>query len=221
MKVVSQTEKLEAGIDEVGRGCLFGRVYTAMVSLPHDFDKFIGVSNLIKDSKKLSPTQLSKSYDFIMNHAIDVQVDYLEAEIVDEMNISEAVFLSMNNCIKKSPLKYGKVLIDGQYFKYYYPDLKKTVEHQCIIKGDANYYSIACASIIAKVSRDRYILDLCDKEPELHERYGLRGNMGYTDKEVHVVGIKKYGITEYHRKTFGICKEYASRGQGYVTKCVL
>ena len=221
MRVVSQTRKLEAGLDEVGRGCLLGRVYTAMVSLPLDFDKLENVSLLIKDSKKLSDLQLNRAYDLIINHALDVQIDYLEAEDVDRMNPSEAIFLSMNNCIRKSPLNYGKVLIDGKYFKYYHTDLKKNVEHECVIKGDASYYSIACASIIAKVTRDRYVLELCEKEPELHERYGLKCNMGYSHPEVHIAGIKKHGITKYHRKTYGICKKYAEMGQGYEEKCIL
>lgn len=220
MKLFSQEEVLEAGIDEVGRGCLFGRVYTALVSLPKGFDDKELTKKLIKDSKKLSPIQREKAYDYIMDNALDVQVDYMEVEDIDELNILWATIKSMNNCIKKSPLIYGKVLIDGNTFKYFNTDIEKTTKHECVIKGDDTYYSIASASIIAKVTRDRYIHEMCDKNPSLHEKYDLRNNIGYQNP-AHLAGIKKHGICEFHRKTFGICKEYAIKGQGYEDKCYI
>jgi ribonuclease HII len=214
LKLYSQTDKLEAGIDEVGRGCLFGRVYTALVSLPIGFDEEEKTKKMVKDSKKLTPKQREEAYDYIMDNAVDVQVDYMEVPAIDRLNILWASVKSMNNCIRKSPLTYGKVLIDGDKFKYFYDDIEKTTQHECVVKGDATYYSIASASIIAKVSRDRWIFDICEQFPELDQKYDLKNNLGY-DRPPHRKGIREYGISEFHRKTFGICKEYAEKGLGY------
>jgi len=108
----------------------------------------------------------------------------------------------MHQNIDKLNLNIDHILVDGNYFKNY-----KNIKHTCCIKGDSKYCNIAAASILAKVSHDNYITNLCDIYPDLHEKYDLRNNMGYPTKK-HIEGIKKYGITKYHRKTFGICTNY-------------
>ena len=99
------------------------------------------------------------------------------------------------------------ILDDGNRFRHYYDKINKYIPHICIEKGDTKYYPIAAASILAKVEHDKYITQLCEEYPELDERYDLLSNMGYGTKN-HIDGIKKYGISKFHRKTFGLCRNY-------------
>ena len=203
---------IEIGIDEVGRGPLLGRVYVAAVILPKDNPNF-DYSNL-KDSKKFhSKKKIQEVAEYIKQNAIWT-VNFEDENVVDEINILQATQQAMHKCIteliKSQNLDIYKtlLLIDGSYFKSYtiFSQNKRIeqVEHKCIIGGDNKYASIAAASIIAKVARDEYIIELCKSNPEFIKKYGIDTNMGYGTAK-HLAGIKQYGITEYHRKSF--CKK--------------
>lgn len=202
---------IEAGIDEAGRGPLFGRVYTAAVILPQDGEYFD--HSLMKDSKKFSNyDNLISAYWYIKDRALDYSVSWSTEGDIDKYNIRNATYNSMHKAVDGLNIRPDLLLVDGNDFKPYIKvtsedDDFRSIPHECIIKGDNTFTSIAAASILAKVERDKYILEICDKHPKYRERYGLDKNKGYGSK-IHINGIKDYGITEYHRKTFGICKSY-------------
>lgn len=201
----------ELCLDEVGRGCMFGNVYIACVVLPKDnsFDK-----KGIKDSKKIKSREtLNRIAEYIKEKAVFWHVESINVDVIDSVNILQSVMIGMHNCIDNIltniDLKKKKVelLIDGNYFnEYKYIDGTK-IDHVTIKQGDGKFLGIAAASILAKSSRDNYILDLCEKHPILKENYGLHNNMGYGTK-IHLEGIEKHGITQLHRKTFGKCKDF-------------
>ena len=196
---ICKENTIEVAIDEVARGCLFGRLYSAAVVWPIDFDNSI---YNINDSKKLSKKKREELYDVIINNAIDWNVNYIEHDEIDKLNILQANMKSMHQNIDNLTLDIDHILVDGNYFKPY-----KNIEHTCVIKGDSKYCSIAAASILAKVSHDRYITELCDTYPDLQEKYDLLNNMGYPTKK-HIEGIKEHGISKFHRKSYGICNNY-------------
>jgi ribonuclease HII len=202
---------IEVGIDEAGRGPLFGRVYSGAVVLPKD-DSFD--HSKMKDSKKFhSKKKIDEVATYIKENAIAWSVCYEDEELIDEINILQATQSAMHKAIKNvlSQLKekslvsdYNNILllVDGNYFKQF-----ETLKYHTIEGGDNTYSCIAAASILAKVERDKYIDELCEENPELAERYGIDSNKGYGAKK-HIDGIKQYGITKWHRKTFGICKQF-------------
>lgn len=208
---------LEAGIDEAGRGPLFGRVYTACVILPHPTNAPPELDfSLIKDSKKFtSKKRIKKVYDMIRAHAIVYSVAYHDENHIDKHNILQSTIMCMHDAVKEVHSKLGKypnhLLVDGTYFHpivYFDKDSEclEQVPHTCVKSGDSTYASIAAASILAKVERDEYIESLCDIYPALDERYGLRKNKGYGTKQ-HRDGIAEHGITKWHRKSYAICKD--------------
>lgn len=206
---------IEIGVDEVGRGPLFGRVYTAAVILPKD-DSF--EHSRMKDSKKFSSKQkIQEVAEYIKANAIAWSVTYKDEKVIDEINILQATQNSMHESIKDVLKKIKNssnvhLLIDGNYFNAFtiYNQSKQkleTLNHTCVEGGDNKYSAIAAASILAKVARDNYIEELCFSNPDLIEKYKIDSNKGYGAK-AHIDGIKQHGITEWHRKTFGICKKY-------------
>jgi len=216
----------EIGVDEVGRGPLFGRVYTAAVILPKDnsFD-----CSMVKDSKKYhSKKKIEEASQYIKDHALAWYISFEDEKKIDEINILQATQLSMHNSILELRKQFNKklkdeekeegndyyysLLIDGNYFNpITYLDKKsnkiKSIPHVTVEGGDNKYASIAAASILAKVERDRYINELCCQNPTLSEHYGIDSNKGYGAKR-HIDGIKEHGITIWHRRSFGICKNY-------------
>jgi len=212
---------IELGIDEAGRGPMFGRVYAGVVVLPKD-DSFD--HSQMKDSKKFhSKKKIEQVAEYIKENAIAWAVEYEDEQTIDEINILQATQSAMHKGIKKVLEQLEKkidlrlddllLLVDGNYFKPYTTLNKtktklETIKYQMVEGGDNKYTSIAAASILAKVDRDKYIENLCALNPELIERYGIDSNKGYGSKK-HMDGIKQYGITKWHRKTFGICKEFA------------
>tara|TARA_B110000967_G_C18839829_1_gene538741 strand:+ start:910 stop:1506 length:597 start_codon:yes stop_codon:yes gene_type:complete len=196
-------DTLEVGIDEAGRGPLFGRVYVGAVIIPPDetFNQ-----SFIKDSKKLSERKRLIAYDFIKENAIDYTSFYYDEKEVDEKNIFNATYEGMHKALDRLLVQPDHILVDGIYFPIYMQN-NIIIPYTCIEKGDNKYLSIAAASIVAKVERDKYIYDLCDNHPELVENYSINQNKGYGTKK-HIEGIKLHGITKWHRKTFGICKNY-------------
>ena len=203
---------------------MFGRVYAGLVVLPKDdsFDHF-----QMKDSKKFhskNKKKIEQVAEYIKENAIAWAVEYEDEQTIDEINILQATQSAMHKCIKTVLTKIADLqqnlqlenillLVDGNYFKPYTVLNKtktkmETIRYQMIEGGDNKYTAIAAASILAKVSRDTYINDLCALNPELIEHYGIDSNKGYGSKK-HMDGIKQHGITKWHRKTFGICKEFA------------
>ena len=183
--------KYIAGIDEVGRGPLVGPVVTAAVILPAEF-----YDERINDSKKLSEKKREILYDVIMKNAISVGIGMSSSEIIDKINILEATKKAMKEALNNLNIKPEHVLIDAV-------KLDIDIPSTSIIKGDAKSQSIAAASIIAKVTRDRMMYELDKKHPE----YDFAHNKGYGTKK-HIEAIKKYGILKEHRKSFAPCNEY-------------
>lgn len=184
--------KYIAGVDEVGRGPLVGPVVTACVILPKDF-----ILEGLTDSKKLTEKKRNLFYDYIMNNAISVSVGIKSEKVIDEVNIYEATKLAMYEAVEKSSVKPEHVLIDAMKLE------KLEMPSTSIIKGDAKSISIAAASVIAKVTRDRMLDELDLKYP----MYGFKSNKGYPTKK-HIEAINEYGIIDEHRRTFGPVTDY-------------
>lgn len=180
-----------AGIDEVGRGPLVGPVLTAAVILPKDF-----YDERINDSKKLTEKKRELLYDVIMENAISVGIGISSEDVIDEINILNATKRAMLEAVNNLSVKPEHLLIDAV-------KLNTDIPQTSIIKGDAKSESIAAASIIAKVTRDRMMIEL-DK---IHPEYDFKHNKGYGTKK-HIEAIRKYGIIKEHRKTFAPCDEY-------------
>jgi ribonuclease HII len=201
---------LEIGIDEVGRGPMLGRVYTAAVILPKD-DSFD--HSKMKDSKKFhSKKKIKEVSEYIKENAITWNIQWESETVIDDINIRNATFNAMHKAIQNiyDKTKSTLLLVDGNDFKPFVVvnnNIFEQVPHICIEGGDNKYSSIAAASILAKVARDEYIDELCSNNPYLKERYDLHNNKGYGTKK-HMDGIRQHGISEWHRKSFGICKDY-------------
>ena len=203
-------EILEIGVDEDGRGPMFGRVYCAAVILPQNNFKH----ELMKDSKKFSSKKkIGETANYIKENCISYSIAFEEHDNIDKHNIKNATYMAMHKAIKnlinKDKNKKYIILVDGNEFKpltYYdnHTENIKEVKATCIIGGDNLYTPIAAASILAKVERDNYIYELCDKYPKLNEYYDLAKNKGYGTAK-HMQGIRDYGITMWHRQSFGIC----------------
>ena len=209
----------EIGIDEAGRGPLFGRVYTAAVVLPKEGENTNFQYHLLKDSKNFSSKKkIKEAADYIKNNAIAWSVSYKDEHEIDKMNIRQATLHSMHNSISKivqeknNNISISLLLVDGNDFKpYIYFDHitnhQSQINHTCIEGGDNTYCAIAAASILAKVERDAYIEQLCLEHQELIEKYNIDKNKGYGTK-AHIDGIKEHGITQWHRRSYGICKSF-------------
>ena len=204
LKSFYEKGKLEVGIDEAGRGPLFGRVYIGAVILPQD-DSFD--HSLMRDSKKLNEKNRLDAYEYIVNNAIDWTSYWVTEKEVDNMNVFQATHYGMHKALDNLIITPEHILVDGNKFYEYKRD-GKVIPNKCIVGGDDKYSSIAAASIIAKVERDLYIKDVCEQYPYLNDFYDLEKNKGYGTKK-HLDGIRKHGISEWHRKTFGICKKFA------------
>ncbi len=179
-----------AGIDEVGRGPLVGPVVTAAVILPKDF-----YDERINDSKKLTEKKRELLYDVIMENALSVGVGMSSPEVIDEINILNATKKAMVEAVNNLSIKPEHLLIDAV-------KLDIDIPQTSIIKGDAKSQSIASASIIAKVTRDRMMLELDKKYP----MYDFKHNKGYGTKK-HIEALYKYGPLKEHRKSFAPVSE--------------
>ena len=210
-----QDEKYEIGVDEAGRGPLFGRVYTAAVILPKNLSF---QHDLLKDSKQFSSEKkIDAVAKYIKENALAWVVLWNDEKRIDKLNIRQATLESMKNCVSeilkkdidKDIMNY-RILVDGNDFKPYTIFNKdknciETIEHECIKKGDNTYTCIAAASILAKTERDEYIKDLCNKYPKIDQQYGIFKNKGYGTKQ-HLEANKNFGATPWHRRSYGICK---------------
>lgn len=178
---------IEAGCDEVGRGCLCGPVVAAAVIINDNFKQ-----NLVNDSKKLNVKTRVELDRYIRDNVDDFAIAELPPSFIDEHNILNASIHAMHLALDQLKIRPELILVDGNRFHPY-----PFIPHQCIIKGDSKFLSIAAASILAKNYRDQLMIQLHDEYPE----YGWNKNMGYATK-VHIEALKKYGPTIHHRKSF-------------------
>ena len=180
---------VEAGCDEAGRGCLAGSVYAAAVILPPDY-----TNPRLNDSKQLSEKARYALRDEIEHDALAWAVGIVTAEEIDKMNILRASICAMHRALDQLSITPQEIIVDGNKFYPY-----KNIHHTTIVKGDGKYLSIAAASILAKTYRDDYMKSLHKEYPY----YGCDHNAGYPTK-AHREGIKRYGISPYHRKTYNL-----------------
>lgn len=240
--------KWEIGIDEAGRGPMFGRLYVAGVILPKSGNNTSGKATEgeskgeskdeseateskdegfrhqdMKDSKKFhSPKKIKEVAAYIKQHALAWHVEYVSEQTIDQINIRQSVLRAMRECAKQCiyqlqsanpemvPENDVFLLIDGNDFDScsMFDESRQTIieiPHKTFEGGDNTYTAIAAASILAKVSRDEYIEQLCIEYPELDVRYCISKNKGYGTKS-HFDGIRTHGICEWHRRSYGICK---------------
>ena len=193
-ELINQGIKLIGGIDEVGRGPLVGPVVAACVILPLNY-KLEGLT----DSKKLSEKKREKFYDILNQDAISIGIGIVDEKKIDEVNIYEATKIAMLESIKNCKIKPEYLLIDAM-------KLDTDIPSNSIIKGDAKSLSIAAASVIAKVTRDRMLIELDKKHP----MYDFKHNKGYPTKK-HLEAIDKYGIIDEHRRSYAPVYEYLER----------
>ena len=179
--------KVEAGCDEAGRGCLAGSVFAAAVILPPDYE-----NELLNDSKQLSEKKRYLLRSMIEKDALAWAVGVVTAVEIDKINILNASILAMHRALDALSVRPEAIIVDGNRFKPYHD-----VPHTTIVKGDGKYLSIAAASILAKTYRDDYMKAIAEEFPQ----YNWRSNKGYPTKK-HRAAIKEYGISPYHRKSF-------------------
>ena len=178
---------VEAGCDEVGRGCLCGPVVAASVILDGNFNQ-----NLVNDSKKLTFKTRMYLDSYIKDNVVDYSIAEVSPEFIDEHNILNASIHAMHLSLDQLKIRPEFILVDGNKFHPY-----NFIPHQCIIKGDSKILSIACASILAKNYRDQLMMNLHEEFPE----YGWSKNMGYATK-VHREALNQFGPTIHHRRSF-------------------
>jgi ribonuclease HII len=183
---------VEAGCDEAGRGCLAGPVVAAAVIVPHDYQH-----HLLNDSKVINKKNRLILREEIKKEAICWGVGQYSNEEIDQVNILNASFYAMHRAVDQLDQIPDHLIIDGNRFHQY-----KDISHDCIIKGDGKYLSIAAASILAKTFRDDLMEELALKYPG----YGWEQNAGYPTK-AHRAAIREFGITPYHRKSFRLLPE--------------
>ena len=179
--------KVEAGCDEAGRGCLAGSVFAAAVILPPDYE-----NGLLNDSKQLSEKRRYLLRSMIEKDALAWAVGVVTAAEIDKINILNASILAMHRALDVLSVRPEAIIVDGNRFKPYHD-----VPHTTIVKGDGKYLSIAAASILAKTYRDDYMKAIAEEFPQ----YDWQSNKGYPTKK-HRAAIKEYGISPYHRKSF-------------------
>ena len=182
-----QYKLVEAGCDEVGRGCIAGPVVAAAVILPPDYK-----NKSIIDSKRLSHKKRKEVGQEIIDNATSWSISEVSNNKIDEINILNASILAMHRSLDKLKVRPEFIIVDGNKFNPY-----KKISHECIIKGDNKFQNIAAASILAKNYRDDLMKNLYLK----YDKYSWESNFGYPTK-MHRDSIKKYGVTRYHRKSF-------------------
>lgn len=187
MESFFNVNKIEAGCDEAGRGCLAGPVVASAVILPHDFSH-----PFLNDSKLLSSRKRKELVPLIKKEAISYGIAFIDHAEIDKINILRASFKAMHLALDQLNTIPESLLIDGNRFEPY-----NKIEHHCMIKGDGRYKSIAAASILAKEARDDYMLELSEKFPH----YDWENNKGYPTKK-HKEAVRKYGLSPFHRKSF-------------------
>lgn len=184
-----QEKLVEAGCDEAGRGCLAGPVFAAAVILPKNFQH-----PLLNDSKQLSDKQRFELRNVVEEQALAFAVAQVNHVEIDKINILQASILAMHRALDQLTLRPEFILVDGNRFKKY-----QEISHECMVKGDGRYFSIAAASILAKTYRDEYMDNLAVEFPQ----YDWLNNKGYPTVK-HREAVLKHGFSPYHRRTFKV-----------------
>ena len=211
--------RVQVGIDEAGRGPLLGRVYTAAVVLPEETDHFKIDFNNVKDSKRFaSEKRLLEAEEYIKANALFWSVSWRDEKEIDRYNILSCTLSAMQDAARDVVVQATAggfrvddvlLIVDGNSFRpvAVMTDERKFghVKHVLVPKGDDTYAQIAAASILAKSARDRYIYELCDKEPALDTLYDIRSNKGYGTKR-HMDAVAEHGPSEWHRRSFAPCR---------------
>lgn len=198
-KFYKSEDFIEAGLDEAGRGPLIGRVYAAAVII----DPNAELHPLLNDSKKMTRKRRGIVREWIEENCV-YEVAYCDEKEIDELNILHATQKAMHKAIDNLILEPEFLIVDGNFFRKYVNKNGDYVNHTTIEKGDSKYASISAASVLAKEYHDDYIEELVEEHPDLDEKYGLLSNMGYGTQK-HMDGIKEYGISPFHRKSFKCC----------------
>lgn len=188
-------QNYECGCDEAGRGCLAGPVVAAAVVFPNDF-----FDSTINDSKLLTEKKRNNLKELISTKVLTAEIGIVDNLEIDELNILNASFEAMHRAIEKLSVEPDFIIVDGNRFNPY-----KNIPHQCIVKGDAKYISIAAASILAKTYRDEYMQKIHEEYPMYH----WNKNKGYPTKQ-HREAIREFGISPYHRQSFRLLDEQLS-----------
>ena len=201
LKQFYEKDNIEVGIDEAGRGCLFGSVCVAAVILnditlnPPPYE--------IKDSKKCSPKKRKALKEYIEENAVAYSVQFISEKVIDSMNILQSTVKGMHLCVDEivKQINIDTLLVDGNYFPWYtHQETFDVIPHVCIQGGDNEYLNIAAASILAKEYRDEYILKLVEENTFL-EKYEIQKNKGYGTQK-HIAALKENGRTMWHRTSF-------------------
>ena len=197
--------KLTVGLDEAGRGCLLGRVYSAAVIYTGDFENLPFKVNSW-DSKKISKKKREVLFDWIKENADFHAISYADEKIIDDVNILQATQQTFHENLDKLNIcsNNHKIVVDGNYFRSYIDKNGNFVEYICVPQGDDKFNEVGMASILAKVAHDKYIEELIAENPYL-EKYDLTKNVGYGTKK-HRDALKENGYTEFHRKSFKLKK---------------
>lgn len=203
------------GIDEAGAGSMISGCYIASVILPksNPFPDDIYMTSLwnsLNDSKKLSYNKRLVLYEYIKKYAIEYNIEIVSNQEIDEINIRQARLVGFHRTLDKLNTSFNMILVDGDMFNNYYKNNEK-ISHKCVIQGDSIYKNIAAASILAKTQRDLDIKQLHNEYPV----YKWESNYGYCTKE-HEDLVRKYGITKYHRKSYGVCKNWKNYNNIYL-----
>jgi ribonuclease HII len=202
-------DQVEVGLDEAGRGSLWGRLYVgAVIMSPEDEAYFDNGAALrqIKDSKKLTPRRRAILADYINENAIETAVAWSEPEEIDRINILRADMAAMHRALASLQTPFQRILVDGDIWDPYIDAVSgETLPAITIIEGDSVSLTIAAASILAKEAHDQWVRDTIAADPTLHDRYGFGTNMGY-GTVAHMVGLKTWGAHALHRRSFAPVK---------------
>lgn len=192
-------DMVEVGLDEAGRGCLFGRLYVGAVIFSNSIEDFFdngAALKDIKDSKVLTKRKRDILYDYVQECALDKAVAYSDVEEIDRLNILQADLTCMHRALDSLQLPVDRILVDGDQWRPYHD-----TESHCIVNGDATYLAIAAAGILAKVSRDRWVEEIAAEHPDWEANYSLCSNMGY-GTAAHMKGLTEHGATPQHRTSY-------------------
>ena len=200
---------VEVGLDEAGRGSLWGRLYVGAVILSPEDEAYFdngAVLRQIKDSKKLTPRRRAVLADYIKENAIETAIAWSEPEEIDTLNILRADMAAMHRALASLEVPFQRILVDGDTWVPFVPTgCDEPVESFTIIEGDSVSLPIAAASILAKEAHDEWVRDTLIAEPTLQERYGFGSNMGY-GTAAHLAGLKLWGPHSLHRRSFAPVK---------------
>ena len=192
LKLTYGTVLPEAGCDEAGRGCLAGPVTAAAVILPET--PGVPLSEGLKDSKQLSPSERQRLKTLIQSEALAYGVAHIDHHTIDQVNILQASIMAMHQALDKLSLKPANIVVDGRHFNAY-----RDIPHVCVVRGDASYLAVAAASILAKATRDDHMMKLHHEYPE----YCWHSNKGYPTP-AHREAILRHGLSSHHRKSFQV-----------------